>query len=100
MSSGFVDQIMESVVSCNPGQVEFHQAVKEVAESVEVVMDKNPRYLAAKIFERMIEPERQIIFRVPWLDDKGQVQVNRGFRVEFNSAIGPLRESSSVMPCP
>jgi len=91
MSKAFVDHIMEMVVSRNPGEEEFHQAVREVAESVAVVMDKHPEFSRAKIFERIIEPERQIIFRVPWVDDRGEVQVNRGFRVEFSSAIGPYK---------
>jgi len=91
MSKAFVDHIMEMVVSRNPGEEEFHQAVREVAESVAPVMDKHPEFSRAKIFERIIEPERQIIFRVPWVDDRGEVQVNRGFRVEFSSAIGPYK---------
>ena len=75
----------------NPGEVEFHQAVREVVESVAVVIEKRPELARAKIMERMIEPERQIMFRVPWVDDEGTVQVNRGFRVQFNSAIGPYK---------
>ncbi|MGC9453805.1 MAG: NADP-specific glutamate dehydrogenase [Phycisphaerae bacterium] len=91
MSQQFVDQIMEAVTARNPGETEFHQAVREVAESVSSVVDKRPEYAKARVLERMVEPERQIMFRVPWVDDKGQVQVNRGFRVEFNSAIGPYK---------
>jgi glutamate dehydrogenase (NADP+) len=91
MSEQFVEHIMEQVAARNPGEEEFHQAVREVAESVAGVIDKHPELAKAKVFERMIEPERQVIFRVPWLDDSGQVQVNRGFRVEFNSAIGPYK---------
>jgi glutamate dehydrogenase (NADP+) len=91
MSREFVDSIMEIVTARNPGEVEFHQAVREVAESVAPVIDRNPEFARAKIFERIVEPERQIMFRVPWMDDKGQVQVNRGFRVQFNSAIGPYK---------
>jgi len=91
MSSSFVEDIMGLVVARNPGEVEFHQAVHEVLESVAVVIDKNPSLARAKIVERMVEPERQIIFRVPWVDDKGEIHVNRGFRVEFNSAIGPYK---------
>ena len=91
MATQFVENIMEQVTARNPVEKEFHQAVQEVAESVQVVMDKNPRYAKAKIFDRLVEPERQIMFRVPWVDDKGNVQVNRGFRVEFNSAIGPYK---------
>jgi glutamate dehydrogenase (NADP+) len=91
MASKFVDEIMSTVVARNPGELEFHQAVKEVTESVEPVIDKRPELAQAKILERIVEPERQIMFRVPWLDDKGNVQINRGFRVEFNSAIGPYK---------
>ena len=91
MSSQFVDSVMEIVAARNPGEGEFHQAVREVAESVAVVMDKHPEFARMKIFERIVEPERQIIFRVPWMDDKGEVHVNRGYRVEFSSAIGPYK---------
>jgi len=91
MSKQFVDGVMETVIARNPGEPEFHQAVQEVAESVAPVIDKHPELAKAKIFERMVEPERQIIFRVPWMDDKGQVQINRGFRVQFSSAIGPYK---------
>jgi len=91
MSQQFVDSMMAVVTARNPGEEEFHQAVQEVAESVAVVIDKNPDLAKAKVFERMAEPERQLMFRVPWMDDKGEVQVNRGYRVEFNSAIGPYK---------
>jgi len=91
MSQAFVDQIMEAVEARNPGESEFHQAVREVAESVSPVIDKHPEFARMKIFERMVEPDRQILFRVPWMDDNGGVQVNRGFRVEFNKAIGPYK---------
>jgi len=91
MSEQFVEHIMEVVTARNPGEEEFHQAVREVAESVAPVIDKRPELARAKVFERVIEPERQIIFRVPWVDDKGEVHVNRGFRVEFSSAIGPYK---------
>lgn len=86
-----VKHIIEEVIKRNPGEVEFHQAVQEVVESVAPVLDKHPEYKTAKILERICEPERQIIFRVPWMDDRGDVQVNRGFRIEFNSAIGPYK---------
>ncbi len=89
--SSFVDTIMADVKAKNPAQPEFIQAVEEVVESLEPVMEKHPEYKEAKILERIIEPERVIMFRVPWIDDKGQVQVNRGFRVEYNSAIGPYK---------
>ena len=96
----FVSTLMAEVKAKNPAQPEFHQAVQEVAESVTLVLDRHPEYRAAKILERIIEPERAILFRVPWLDDRGQVQINRGFRIEMNSAIGPykggLRFHSSV----
>ncbi|MEA3500101.1 MAG: Glu/Leu/Phe/Val dehydrogenase dimerization domain-containing protein, partial [Candidatus Marinimicrobia bacterium] len=86
-----VDIFMEKVKAKNPGQKEFLQAVEEVVESLMPVLDKNPKYKQAKILERMVEPERVIMFRVPWVDDEGEIQVNRGFRVEFNSAIGPYK---------
>ncbi|NYH80774.1 glutamate dehydrogenase (NADP+) [Actinopolyspora biskrensis] len=86
-----LDPIYDQVVARNPGEVEFHQAVREVLESIGVVMGKHPEYAQAKIIERICEPERQVIFRVPWQDDQGRVQINRGFRVEFNSALGPYK---------
>ncbi len=82
---------LELVAAKNPGQPEFLQAVTEVVESVWDVYDSNPRFKEAKILERMVEPERTIMFRVPWVDDQGNVQVNRGYRIEFNSAIGPYK---------
>ncbi len=82
---------MDAVIAKNPEQKEFHQAVQEVLESLWPVMEKRPEYRKAKILERIVEPERVIMFRVPWLDDKGEVQVNRGFRIEMNSAIGPYK---------
>jgi glutamate dehydrogenase (NADP+) len=87
----YVQSVYEKVLSRNPGEPEFHQAVKEVLESLIPALDKNPIYQKNGILERIVEPERQIIFRVPWQDDKGNVQVNRGFRVEFSSAIGPYK---------
>jgi glutamate dehydrogenase (NADP+) len=86
-----IKEVMERTVLRNPGESEFHQAVKEVLESVEPVIKKHHEYANAKILDRIVEPERQIMFRVPWVDDRGEVQVNRGFRVEFNSAIGPYK---------
>ncbi|MCC2593303.1 NADP-specific glutamate dehydrogenase [Tessaracoccus sp. OS52] len=86
-----LEGIYEAVVARNPGEVEFHQAVREVFDSLKPVCRKHPEILDDKILERLCEPERQIIFRVPWMDDAGQVQVNRGFRVEFNSALGPYK---------
>ncbi|MDP6670048.1 MAG: Glu/Leu/Phe/Val dehydrogenase dimerization domain-containing protein, partial [Candidatus Krumholzibacteria bacterium] len=85
------DKFMEGVIAKNPEQKEFHQAVLEVVESVWDFVEKNPHYKEAKILERMVEPERVLMFRVPWVDDKGEVQVNRGFRIEMNSAIGPYK---------
>ena len=87
----FVKEFMAKVIEKNPGEETFHQAVREVVESVSVVLDKKPKYREAKILERIVEPERVILFRVPWLDDKGEVQVNKGLRIEFNSAIGPYK---------
>lgn len=84
-------KFMDYVIAKNPSEPEFHQAVQEVAETIFPYLDENPKYKAAKVFERMIEPERTIIFRVPWIDDKGEVQINRGFRIEMNSAIGPYK---------
>ncbi|HEY8534677.1 MAG TPA: NADP-specific glutamate dehydrogenase [Micromonospora sp.] len=86
-----LDEIFANVVQRNPGESEFHQAVREVLESIAPALTKHPEYVEAKIIERICEPERQIIFRVPWEDDHGRVHVNRGFRVEFNSALGPYK---------
>ena len=86
-----INEFMEALKTRTPGEREFHQAVQEVVESIWDVYQKNPRYQKAKILERIVEPERTIIFRVPWIDDRGEVQVNRGYRVEFNSAIGPYK---------
>ena len=86
-----VDQFMETVINKNPAEEEFHQAVKEVVESIWDYLEDNPHYLHHKILDRIVEPERVIMFRVPWRDDQGNVNVNRGFRVEFNSAIGPYK---------
>ncbi|HFE62925.1 MAG TPA: NADP-specific glutamate dehydrogenase [Caldithrix sp.] len=95
MASGNIyvspDAFMEMVIEKNPAEKEFHQAVREVVESIWDFLQENPRYIHSKILERIVEPERVIMFRVPWLDDKGEVQVNRGYRVEFNSAIGPYK---------
>ncbi|MFH1361082.1 MAG: Glu/Leu/Phe/Val dehydrogenase dimerization domain-containing protein, partial [bacterium] len=86
-----VKRILADVKKRNPNEPEFHQAVEEVLESIAPVLDKHPEYREAKIADRIVEPERQIVFRVPWVNDKGEVQVNRGFRIEFNSAIGPYK---------
>ncbi len=90
-ANSIIDAVYEQVLRRNPGEVEFHQAVKEVLESLVVVLERNPDYVKSRILERMVEPERQIIFRVPWQDDKGNFCVNRGFRVEFSSALGPYK---------
>ena len=86
-----VEQFMARIMAKNPSEPEFHQAVMEVAESLIPFIEENPRYKHAKILERIAEPERVIIFRVPWMNDKGEVEVNRGFRIEMNSAIGPYK---------
>ena len=83
--------VYEMVVKKNPAEPEFHQAVKEVLETLEPVLERHPEYEENRILERLVEPERVIIFRVPWTDDKGRIQVNRGIRIEFNSAIGPYK---------
>ena len=89
--SGYIDQLMADVEARNRGEAEFHQAVREVAESVEIALDRHPEFREAKVLERIIEPERVVMFRVPWMDDHGEVCINRGFRVEMNSAIGPYK---------
>jgi len=86
-----VEAFMEDIISKNPGEKEFHQAVQEVAESIMPFINKNPKYKKAKILERIAEPERIIMFRVPWLDDEGELQINRGYRIQMNSAIGPYK---------
>ncbi|MDD4940923.1 MAG: NADP-specific glutamate dehydrogenase [Candidatus Omnitrophica bacterium] len=93
-----VEEFVSKVVAKNPGELEFHQAVREVVESVMPYCEEHPRYLEAKILERMVEPERVIMFRVPWLDDKGQMQINRGFRIQMNSAIGPYKGGLRLHP--
>ena len=87
----YVSDLMAWVKAKNPNEAEFHQAVQEVAESLTLVLDRDPRYRKAKILERIIEPERVIMFRVPWQDDKGEIHVQRGFRIQMNSAIGPYK---------
>ena len=86
-----LQSVYDSVLARNPGQPEFHQAVYEVLESLEPIVEKHPEWLAAGLVDRIVEPERQIMFRVSWVDDQGKVQVNRGYRVQFNSAIGPYK---------
>ena len=87
----YLNELMERVIKRNANEPEFHQAVREVLESIEPVVDKHPEYIKLGVLERIVEPERIIKFRVPWVDDNGNVQVNRGFRVQFNSAIGPYK---------
>lgn len=95
----YVDEVMQRVVEKNPSEKEFHQAVKEVLDSLRVVIEKNEeKYRKDALLERITEPERVISFRIPWVDDKGQVQVNRGFRVQFNSAIGPYKGGLRLHP--
>ena len=86
-----VDEFMSKIIAKNPGEIEFHQAVREVTESLMPFIMENPKYRSAKILERMAEPERVILFRVPWVDDKGEIQINKGYRIEMNSAIGPYK---------
>jgi len=86
-----VKEFMAKIIARNPGEVEFHQAVEEVVTSIIPYVEENPKYKAAKILERLAEPERVILFRVPWKDDKGEVQINKGYRIEMNSAIGPYK---------
>jgi len=93
-----VDDFMKKVIERDPGQPEFHQAVREVVESVMSYVEANPKYEKAKILERMVEPERVIMFRVPWLDDRGEFQVSRGFRIQMNSAIGPYKGGIRLHP--
>ena len=96
----YIKQVMAQVKAKNPAEPEFHQAVQEVFDSLRLVLDRHPEYISARILDRIVEPERVIMFRVPWVDDQGAVQVNRGFRIQMNSAIGPykggLRLHSSV----
>src|SRR5690606_4866668 len=87
----YVNEVYETVQRRNPNETEFHQAVKEIFDSLIPVFAKHPKYRENGILERISEPERVISFRVPWVDDQGKVQVNRGFRVQFNSAIGPYK---------
>ena len=93
-----VNDFMAKVIAKNPGEVEFHQAVHEVVESLVPFIEENPQYREAKILDRMVEPERVIMFRVPWLDDKGDIQINRGYRIEMNSAIGPYKGGLRLHP--
>ncbi len=91
MSNSYIDSVYEQVLTRNPGEKEFHQAVHEVLESLEPVVERHPEYEEVALLERLVEPERQVIFRVPWVDDRGRVQINRAYRVQFNSALGPYK---------
>lgn len=93
-----LSNVMEQVIKRNPNEPEFHQAVREVLESLEPVAKRHPEWVKAGIFDRIVEPERQIIFRVPWIDDNGNIQVNRGYRIQFNSAIGPYKGGIRLHP--
>lgn len=94
----YTEEIFNKVVERNEGEEEFHQAVREVLDSIEPVFERNSKFKEAGILERLVEPERQILFGVPWVDDDGKVQVNRGFRVQFNSAIGPYKGGLRLHP--
>ncbi|MBT8378873.1 MAG: NADP-specific glutamate dehydrogenase [Ignavibacteria bacterium] len=89
--SEYIEKILNDVKVKNPNEPEFHQAVHEVLESLEVVLQRHPEYQSLKILERMVEPERVVMFRVPWMDDQGEIHINRGYRIEMNSAIGPYK---------
>src|ERR1700686_2109152 len=91
VSGDYIEQVMISVKAKNPAEPEFHQAVKEVFDSLRLVLGKHPEYQSARLLERIVEPERVLMFRVPWFDDQGEIQINRGFRIEMNSAIGPYK---------
>lgn len=91
MASEYINNLLAQVKAKNPNEPEFHQAVQEVFESLELVIERHPEYKSFKILERMVEPERVIMFRVPWMDDQGEIHVNRGYRIEMNSAIGPYK---------
>ena len=95
----YVDEVIDLVVKKNPNEPEFHQAVKEVLESLRVVIEANEdKYRKEALLERLTEPERQLLFRVPWVDDNGQVHVNKAYRVQFNSAIGPYKGGLRLHP--
>ena len=98
MKNEYLADLLERVKEKNPHEPEFIQAVTEVLETLEPVAERRPEFIEKGIFERFVEPERQIIFRVPWLDDNGKVQVNRGFRVQFSSAIGPYKGGIRLHP--
>ena len=94
----YVSEVMELVIARNKDEYEFHQAVREVLNSLKPVIDRHPDYRKNRILERITEPERVIMFRVPWFDDNGEVQINRGFRIEMNSALGPYKGGLRFRP--
>ena len=96
--SSYLAEVYENVVRVNPGEPEFHQAVREVLESLEPVVEQRPDIVKAGVIDRMVEPERSVRFRVSWVDDNGKVQVNRGYRFQFNSAIGPYKGGIRLHP--
>ena len=87
----YIQKIIDDLKKTSPAQPEFYQAATEVLQSLRPLLDRDPKYLKNKVLERLVEPERQVFFRVAWLDDKGEVQVNKGYRIQFNSAIGPYK---------
>ena len=94
----YVERVLENLKKQNPNEPEFHQAATEILSSLALAVEKHPEYEAAGLLERFVEPERVIMFRVPWVDDKGKVQVNKGYRVQFNSAIGPYKGGLRFQP--
>ena len=98
LKSEYLQRVYSQVVTRDPDQKEFHQAVLEVLESLDLIVDKHPEYEANGVIESFVEPERVVTFRVPWVDDEGHVQVNRGYRVQFNSAIGPYKAGLRFHP--
>ena len=98
IKNAYLLDVLATVEKRNPGEPEFIQAVTEVLESLEPVIEARPDLVEAGVLERLVEPERQIIFRVPWVDDNGKVQVNRGYRIQFNSAIGPYKGGIRLHP--
>src|SRR5208337_4012497 len=87
----YINDVMTLVKAKNPAEPEFHQAVQEVLESLRLVLDRHPEFISTRILDRIVEPERVVMFRVPWVDDQGTIQINRGFRIQMNSAIGPYK---------
>ena len=98
LTNQYLIDLLETVKKRNAGEPEFIQAVTEVLETLQPVVERRPDLVEAGVLERLVEPERQIIFRVPWVDDNGKVQVNRGFRVQYNSAIGPYKGGLRLHP--